>query len=336
MPTRKQKVVVGVFRDVESARAAVADLIKAGFTEDQVGLVARDGSVHTVKGKKKETGTAWEEGALAGVATGAGVGALWAIGIMAGLLPAIGPLIVGGPLAAILASAAGGAATLGIVGALVGLGIPEEDAHYYEGEFKAGHTIVTVKANGRAHEALEIIRNHGGYNRELGPVETTETTETSHREKLTAPRPLVGMESSSASHLTSSEEEESATIEVHEEKARVRKKPVKKGEVRVRKEVVTDQETITVPVEHEEVVIKRRPARSRKPSGTISEGEEIRVPVTEEQIHIEKEVVPTEEVEVGKRKVHDTETVTTPVRREEVKIEEEGETRTRRRSTRKK
>jgi len=55
-------------------------------------------------------------------------------------------LFAGGTLAAILASAAGGAAAAGIAGALVGLGIPEDEAKHYDSEFQAGRTIVTVKA----------------------------------------------------------------------------------------------------------------------------------------------------------------------------------------------
>jgi hypothetical protein len=50
----------------------------------------------------------------------------------AGVLPAIGPVIAGGLLAAVAASAAAGAAAGGIVGALIGLGIPEEEARYSE------------------------------------------------------------------------------------------------------------------------------------------------------------------------------------------------------------
>ena len=51
-----------------------------------------------------------KEGAIAGVAAGAGVGALWGLGILAGVLPGIGTAIAGGTLAAILSSAAAGAA----------------------------------------------------------------------------------------------------------------------------------------------------------------------------------------------------------------------------------
>ncbi len=158
--------VVGVFHDREAARSAVNELRSLGFAEDQIGFVSRETGTRVVTGETA-TGTAdrskWEEGAATGVATGAGVGALWALGIAAGMLPAIGPIIAGGILASVLASAAGGAVIAGLAGALIGLGIPEEDAHYYESEFTSGRTLVTVRAPGRYEEAEQVLRRYGGY-----------------------------------------------------------------------------------------------------------------------------------------------------------------------------
>jgi len=100
---------------------------------------------------------------LTGVAAGAGVGALWGMGILAGILPAIGPAIAGGTLAALLSSAAAGAAAAGVTGALIGMGIPKEEAEFYESELKSGRTIVTVNADGRRNEAQAILQRFGGY-----------------------------------------------------------------------------------------------------------------------------------------------------------------------------
>jgi uncharacterized protein (TIGR02271 family) len=113
------------------------------------------------------------------------------------------------------------------------------------------------------------------------------------------------------------------TIRLHEERLKVDKQPVRTGEVEVRKEVHTEQKSITVPVEREEVVIERRPA-SGQPAGDIK-AEEIRIPVKEEKVHVHKEAVVKEEVSVGKQKVQDTKTVTGEVRSEELKIEQKGD-----------
>jgi hypothetical protein len=158
------RTTIGVFDDVAQARQAVNELKKAGYTDSQIGVVShnRDGSPSVAKA---DSGTKVEEGAVAGLATGASVGALWGLGILAGVLPGIGPAIAGGTLGILLSSAAAGAAAAGIGGALVGLGIPDDDAKYYEGEFKAGRTIVTVQGEPNDNRAEGFLTQYGGYNR---------------------------------------------------------------------------------------------------------------------------------------------------------------------------
>jgi len=114
------------------------------------------------------------------------------------------------------------------------------------------------------------------------------------------------------------------TIQLREERLKVRKTPVETGDVRVRKEVVTEQKTIDVPVEREEVVIERRPASGRA-TGTDFGAEEIRIPVKEEKVDVTKEAVVTEEVSVGKRKVQDTKHVSETVRKEELGVDTHGD-----------
>jgi len=105
----------------------------------------------------------------------------------------------------------------------------------------------------------------------------------------------------------------------------VHKQPVQTGEVRVRKEVHTEHKTVEVPVKKEEVVIERRAVSGGKASSTgIDAGQEVRIPVSEEQVHIEKTPVVKEEVTVGKRTVTDTERVSGTVRKEELKVEQKG------------
>ena len=44
----------------------------------------------------------------------------------------------------------------------VRMGVPEQDAHYYQSELDAGRTIVLVRvAAGQEQEVLEILRKHG-------------------------------------------------------------------------------------------------------------------------------------------------------------------------------
>ena len=50
-----------------------------------------------------------------------------------------------------------------IVKRLVSMGVPEDEARYYQGELELGRSIVTVEAGDRREDALEILRSNGGY-----------------------------------------------------------------------------------------------------------------------------------------------------------------------------
>jgi uncharacterized protein (TIGR02271 family) len=117
------------------------------------------------------------------------------------------------------------------------------------------------------------------------------------------------------------------TVQIKEEELRAHKQPVQAGEVRIGKEVIEEQRSIDVPVTREEVYVERRPV-DRRPADNSEIGsgrEEIRVPVHEERVQVEKQAVVTEEVNVGKRQVQDTEHVTDTVRKERPLIEREGD-----------
>lgn len=158
-----RQVAVGVFTEPTQAQQAIAELKRNGFTDNEIGVMSRHDETQ-IRGETTvdDGGTKAEEGAMAGLAAGAGVGALWGLGILAGVIPGIGPAIAGGTLGVLLSSAAAGAATAGLAGALIGMGIPDEEAGYYEDEFKSGRTVVTVRG-ARHAEASAILNRFGGY-----------------------------------------------------------------------------------------------------------------------------------------------------------------------------
>jgi len=323
MAFAQRSVVVGVFHDRAQADQAVADLMKAGFTRDQIGVAMRhDQNLGTTETGTAEAGegTHAGEGALTGVLTGLGLGALAGLGVLSGVIPVIGPAIAAGTLGVIVSNAAAGAGLVGLVGALIGAGMPEEEAKFYQGEFESGRTIVTVHADGRADEATAILRRFGAYDmntRAESATASTGTTTASHA----AMSGHAATGRASASTVRAGD-----TIEVKEERLHASTTPVEAGEVRVRKEVHTANKTIEVPVKHEEVVIERTPAHGRAAAtDDIRPGEEIRIPVREERVNVSKEAVVTEEVRVGKRIVEDTEHVSGQVRKEEVKVERTGD-----------
>ena len=160
---KQQVVAIGVFDDRAQAQRAIAELKRAGFTEKQIGVTARDQDGKGTGEVGDDKATHAKKGAVAGLAAGAGVGTLWGLGILAGVLPGIGTAIAGGTLAALLSSAAAGAAAAGLAGTLIGLGIPEEEATYYDEQFRAGRVVVTVQADDRRLEAESILQRLGGH-----------------------------------------------------------------------------------------------------------------------------------------------------------------------------
>jgi hypothetical protein len=171
MADEARPVIVGLFLDRNDAQRAVNDLRQAGFREDQIGVVSRTVAgipPAEVPAADAATHSKIVEGTAIGAAGGAGLGALWALGIAAGVLPAVGPVIAGGLLMSIVASAGATAAIGTVVGALIGLGVPEEEAWYFEREFNAGRTLVTIRPESRLTEAEDILRDHGALQTEFG------------------------------------------------------------------------------------------------------------------------------------------------------------------------
>jgi len=189
MAVNKNSTIVGVFENHENAQSAVKELSRRGFTDSQLGVAGHDytantaGTARRVDGEDDSESYAGE-GAAAGLATGAGVGALWGLGIIAGAIPAIGPAIAGGTLAAILSSAAAGAAAAGVAGGLIGLGVSKDEADYYDAEYRAGRTLVTVSAVGREDEVRQIMQEFGAYDMTSRPGGSASTGATRSRGAL--------------------------------------------------------------------------------------------------------------------------------------------------------
>ena len=119
------------------------------------------------------------------------------------------------------------------------------------------------------------------------------------------------------------------TIQAREEELHVNKERQQVGEVTLRKEVHTEHKTIDVPVEREEVVIERHAVSGRAATdvSSLGEGQQIRVPVSEEHVEVVKTPVVKEEVTIGKRKVKSTEQVSADLRKEEITVEKDGNVR---------
>jgi hypothetical protein len=148
------QVAVGVFANPVQARRAVDELHRAGYSGEEIGYLTRA----SANRPSEDTGTFIANSAVEGGLVGGLIGAAAAL-----LIPGIGPVLAGGILAAALGGAAIGAAAGGVIAALVNIGVPEDEAHFYQKELEAGRTIVTVKSPTGYADALNILRRNGAY-----------------------------------------------------------------------------------------------------------------------------------------------------------------------------
>lgn len=167
--------VVAVFRDRVKANEALMALLSAGFTRDQIGVVFKDPNPEAHGSDLSHdmanfSHTPDAKGAMAGALTGLGLGALAGLGILTGVIPVVGPAIAGGTLGVILSNAAAGAGIAGLVGTLIGAGVPHDEAVYFESEFQSGGILMTVNTHDHRDEAYAILRSHGAHNLRSKPI----------------------------------------------------------------------------------------------------------------------------------------------------------------------
>jgi uncharacterized protein (TIGR02271 family) len=168
----------------------------------------------------------------------------------------------------------------------------------YREHLRSGSTLVAVLAGGRRDAATNIFTRNGGEIR-------TDFDQI-------AGRTATGTDLSGGDR-----------IQLLSERLRINKQRVATGEARIRKEVITENQTVQVPVQREELVVERMPASgdvsARGPVGTSSE---VRVPLSEERVTVDKQPVVREEVRVGKKSVQEVRNVSDSVRHEELKVED--------------
>ncbi|HSM54958.1 MAG TPA: general stress protein [Candidatus Sulfomarinibacteraceae bacterium] len=142
------KTVIGLYEDIQHANGAVQALSDAGIDPRHINIVAGDPEERQAgqlaQGAAKDTGEVATGGAVAGGVLGGTAGALLGLGAFA--IPGLGPVIAAGPLVAGLVGAGIGAASGGVIGALVDWGVSEEEAEFYLEGVRRGGVLVAVRA----------------------------------------------------------------------------------------------------------------------------------------------------------------------------------------------
>jgi hypothetical protein len=261
MATTRQatSTVVGVFEDRRDAERAVAELERLGFSSDQIGFITRDdraGDMDRVESPPEGEGTSdtgTGSGAVTGLAAGGVLGGI--IGAAAAfLVPGVGPVLAAGILGPILGGAAAGAAVGavggGIIGALVTTGVPEEEARHYDAEFRAGRTIVTVRAGERYDEASRVLHDHDAY-------------DIDSRGRSAGGPPPAGDRPSAETAATAPFREETIRIPVRAEEVTVTKQSVVTGEAVIHRERKVEHQPITGTVRRLDVDVDERYEKER-------------------------------------------------------------------------
>jgi uncharacterized protein (TIGR02271 family) len=109
-------------------------------------------------------------------------------------------------------------------------------------------------------------------------------------------------------------------LELRREELDINKKRIPSGEVELSKEIVEEEKTVNVPVTREEVIIERRFLNNKSTDSSIRGSETIHIPVSEEQIEVDKHTVVTEEIRARKREVEETKHIDATLKREEAHI----------------
>jgi len=149
--------IIGLFDDPASARHVVEALRDSTIPIEDISLIAQNADGTLASGDSGDVSAG----------EGATVGAVWGglVGLAALLIPGVGPFIAFGALGAALTGVVTGAVVGGITAALVDFsGIPEEDAHGYEQQIRAGKTLVAVKARDEDASAVRRMLDEVGAN----------------------------------------------------------------------------------------------------------------------------------------------------------------------------
>jgi uncharacterized protein (TIGR02271 family) len=110
-----------------------------------------------------------------------------------------------------------------------------------------------------------------------------------------------------------------------EEELHVGTETRERGRARLRKHVVTEQQTVTVPVQREEVRVEREPITDANlddaTSGPDISEEEHEVTLREEEVVVEKRAVPKERVRLDTETVTEERQVSEEVRKEQIQVD---------------
>jgi uncharacterized protein (TIGR02271 family) len=137
-------------------------------------------------------------------------------------------------------------------------------------------------------------------------------------------QPFDHRATSDSTHLDT---DDTIRVPLAEEELTATRRQVERGEVRVDKEVVAEEQTLDVPVTEERVNVTRHVVDRDLQAGDANfEEGTIEVPVRGEEVDLHKQARVREEIEISKEAVERTEQVSDTVRRERARVVDTTET----------
>jgi uncharacterized protein (TIGR02271 family) len=111
---------------------------------------------------------------------------------------------------------------------------------------------------------------------------------------------------------------EEVKLELHKEELEILKNRIETAEVKVYKKTFTEEKQISVPVTREELIIEKK-------SLNQEEVETIRIPLVEEQIEIIKHPVILEEVDISRHQFEEIIHVDETLKKEILRVDKTGD-----------
>jgi len=179
---------VGLFSNRQEAENALYRLRDTGFEMDHISIVAKSGEgLRDLSGNDYDPSKSDTEqakggagaGATAGAVTGGAIGLIGSLGVLA--IPGVGAAAeVGFLLGNTLLGSGIGAAGGGLIGALIGWGVPEDKANYYNDRvYNENDFLVMIEGTEAEIRAAESILQEGGI-RDWGVYGSTKTPTYTH------------------------------------------------------------------------------------------------------------------------------------------------------------
>ena len=176
--------VNGLFATRNEASEAVREIKAAGVPNAEISIVTnrvdgqsdqRSADDRSVDNNMAESGLG--DGAAIGGVLGGGAGLLAGLGMF--VIPGIGPLLGVGWLVSAAIGTAVGASGGGLIGALIGAGVDNDDAQVYVDRIRTGGTLVSARVPDADVPTIEaIMRKYKGLDQEMMPMDRMVETRT--------------------------------------------------------------------------------------------------------------------------------------------------------------